>query len=167
MFSAGYGDTRYTVRNGGGWVNLTIGRVRVQDRGELTCVAKSPGGVDERNVTLIVQGGFAGSGSIRASENWPLILGLITGLLALLVLVLALCCCLCRRRQEHPLPKKLQETPNGDLSHPEKSLLTVVNPVQKPPRRYEDRPTELAELNRNLLDETSKYYLITKIMYMI
>lgn len=152
---SGYGDTRYTVRNGGGWVNLTIGRVRVQDRGELTCVAKSPGGVDERNVTLIVQGGFAGSGSIRASENWPLILGLITGLLALIVLVLALCCCLCRRRQEHPLPKKLQEAPNGDLNHPEKSLLTVVNPVQKPPRRYEDRPTELAELNRNLLDETT------------
>ena len=52
------------MRNEGGWVNLTIGRVKVQDHGELTCVAKSPGGVDERSVTLIVQGGFGGGGII-------------------------------------------------------------------------------------------------------
>lgn len=52
-----YGDSRYTVHTGGGWVNLTVGRVRAQDRGELTCVAKSFGGVDERNVSLVVPPG--------------------------------------------------------------------------------------------------------------
>uniref|UniRef100_A0A1B6KZX6 Ig-like domain-containing protein n=1 Tax=Graphocephala atropunctata TaxID=36148 RepID=A0A1B6KZX6_9HEMI len=149
-----YGDSRYTVREGGGWVNLTIGRVRVQDRGELTCVAKSPGGVDERNVTLLVSPGSGLPHSSRGGENWPLILGLITGLVALLVIVLVLCCCLCRRSRRRPPPKKMPDAPNGDLNHPEKSLLTVVNPVQKPPRRYEDRPAELAEVNRNLLDDT-------------
>lgn len=154
LIISGYGDSRYTIREGGGWVNLTIGRVRVQDRGELTCVAKSPGGVDERNITLIVPGSGVSGTTNKSSDNWPLFLGLITGLIALAVVVLTLCCCLCRKSPTQPRPKKLPETPNGDLSHPEKSLLTVVNPVQKPPRRYEDRPTELTEQNRNLLDDT-------------
>lgn len=66
-------------------------------------------------------------------------------------------------------------SPNGDVTHhvradgsdQQKSLLTVVNPVQKPPRRY-DHPagvpgqggtelSELSELNRNLLDDGSLY----------
>lgn len=54
----------------------------------------------------------------------------------------------------------IQVPDNGQISHQipatdqEKSLLTVVNPVQKPPRRYEPPPTQLSELNRNLLDDT-------------
>lgn len=51
----------------------------------------------------------------------------------------------------------LADAPNGDIAHPEKSLLTVVNPVQKPPRRYEEKPTELQEVNRQLLDETGEF----------
>lgn len=48
------GDPRYTIHKGGGWVNLTVGRVSARDRGELICVAQSPGGIDERIVTLVV-----------------------------------------------------------------------------------------------------------------
>lgn len=92
----------------------------------------------------------------RGGENWVLILGLMTGLVALVIVVVVLCCCLCRKRRPPPKNKK-PDAPNGDVPHGEKSLLTVVNPVQKPPRRYEDKPSELAELNRNLLDETGKH----------
>lgn len=60
-------------------------------------------------------------------------------------------------------------TANGDVTHhivmePEQQktlLITAVNPVQKPPRKYDSSPqsenggTELTELNRNLLDDNS------------
>lgn len=95
-------------------------------------------------------------GCYRGPQNWALILGLVTGLVALLVIVGVLCCCLCQRRRRRPIQVK-SDAPNGDITHQEKSLLTVVNPVQKPPRRYDDRPTELAEVNRNLLEDTGKF----------
>lgn len=157
----GYNDLRYSVRGDrNGWMNLTIIRVKPQDRGEFTCIAESQGGIDERNVTLIVRHYQTGGMFPRnPNDYWPLIMGLASGLIAVLLLALILCCCLCKRRSnEHPRPKKVPD--NGQISHQipandqEKSLLTVVNPVQKPPRRYEPPPTQLSELNRNLLDDT-------------
>ncbi|KAF6216344.1 hypothetical protein GE061_000685 [Apolygus lucorum] len=168
-----YGDLRYLIRSSSGenhrWFNLTITRVRPQDRGEFRCVAKSKGGVDERNITLVVepsQGGIIGPGVY--SDSWPLILGLIIGFIALLIIIVVLCCCFCRRREITPGKKSPVNglSPNGDVSHhigatseQEKSLLTV-NPVQKPPRRYEAQTppnagAEISELNRKLLDDGS------------
>lgn len=87
-------------------------------------------------------------------------------------------CFLCCRRAETIVAKKPPNnsiTANGDVTHhivmePEqqKTLLTAVNPVQKPPRKYDSSPqsdsggAEMTELNRNLLDDTSvlgKYQL--------
>lgn len=152
------------------WYNLTISQVSLQDKGIFRCIARSPGGTDERNITLTVDSdadGFIGVGN--NNESWPLIIGLSTGMIALFIVTAILCCWFCCRHKQsqskkssgNPLPS------NGDVLHhitnsneQEKSLLTV-NPVQKPPRRYEAQivsnndPVELSELNRKLLDENS------------
>lgn len=59
--------------------------------------------------------------------------------------------------------------PNGDISlegtaaEMEKSLITAVNPVVKPPRQYSVPPsvasgvTEVSEVNRTLLDNDSVF----------
>jgi hypothetical protein len=171
-----YGDVRYTITNGESrgnlWVNLTIIRLRPADRGVYKCVAKSSGGLDERNITVIVPttpDGFIITGS--TNDSWSLILGLIIGMVALLILVTVFCCCFCckRRKQQSEKTPGNGHSPNGDISHhisasseQEKSLLTVVNPVQKPPRRYESQTpstggTEMSELNKKLLDDGSMY----------
>jgi hypothetical protein len=172
-----YGDQRYVVTESTGntrWVNLTVTNVRNQDRGNYTCVTKSGGGVDERNVSLVVNyervpGAPGGSGGI--SETWLLIIGLVAGLLVLIVAGLLLSYSYCRRhhrsRNKNCSTKKAPSdgmlSSNGDISghvdgnEQEKSLLTKVNPVQKPPRRHE-RPsitssgTELTEMKFNFHD---------------
>ncbi|KAK9497448.1 hypothetical protein O3M35_004157 [Rhynocoris fuscipes] len=175
-----YGDLRYTITSSGDttrWINITVNRVRSKDHGEFRCVAESPGGIDERKVSLIVDNsGLDGfySGGNGTSDSWPLLIGLITGFVALLIIAIICFCCLCRKCQNDSLSplhhgKKSPGnglSPNGEISrHPsgtndqEKSLLAV-NPVQKPPRRYESQISpaggaELSELNRNLLDDGS------------
>jgi hypothetical protein len=176
-----YGDQRYVVTESTDktrWVNLTVTNVRNQDRGDYTCVAKSGGGVDERNVSLVVdyQQGAVGTAGDRGaiSGTWLLIIGLGAGLFAIAAIVL-LCYCYFRYHSNNSKNSSAKKAPsdvilssNGDISgyagnsEQEKSLLTKVNPVQKPPRRHE-RPsvtssgTELTEMNRSLLDNGSVF----------
>ncbi|KAL1129919.1 hypothetical protein AAG570_012863 [Ranatra chinensis] len=171
-----YGDQRYTIKASGEsvrWVNLTVNRVRPQDRGEFTCVAKSVGGTDQRNVTLSVPAGSGGSPATSlVGASWPWIIGSVTGIVALVIVVVVLCCCFCRKK-ERPAGKKGSGnglSPNGDIGHhrivvspeQEKCLLPGVNPIKKPPRVTngdKKQPSvtgsELSEQNRNLLDEGS------------
>nr|CAD7449737.1 unnamed protein product [Timema bartmani] len=158
------------------WLNLTVMNVQTEDSGEYTCVAKSPGGMEERNVSLRVNGAMGSGGGILrdggySHDMWALIIGLIVGAVIILVLILVvLIFCCCRKKKHLPMKKNPSEgvSSNGDISCPqgsmseEKSLLTVVNPVQKPPRRVE-RPsvtsagTEPTNLTCNLLDNGSAY----------
>lgn len=175
-----YGDQRYVVTESTDktrWVNLTVTNVRNQDRGDYTCVAKSSGGVDERNVYLLVnyQRVAAGAADVQTGQ-WPLIIGLVAGFLFIIAGVLVLTYCYCRRRSSSK-NCSAKKTPsdgilssNGDVggytgsSEQEKSLLTKVNPVQKPPRRHE-RPsgnssgTEPTEMKSSLLDSGSVFYV--------
>lgn len=177
-----YGDQRYIVTDSISstrWVNLTVTNVRNQDRGDYTCVAKSNGGVDERNVTLIVHYQRGGIGAVGGrgtmAEAWPLILGLVIGVIFLIAVILLITFCYCRHRGNNNKNCNTKKVPsdgmlssNGDISgyaghsEQEKSLLTKVNPVQKPPRRHE-RPsvtssgTELTEMKCNLLDNGSVF----------
>lgn len=181
-----YGDQRYLVTESTGktrWVNLTVTNVRNQDRGDYTCVAKSAGGVDERNVLVIYQrGAVVGPGDTGiVSNQWPLIMGLVAGLLFLCAGMLLATYCYCKRRgSTNSKSCNTQKTcgdgisfPNGDIggytgsSEQEKSLLTKVNPVQKPPRRHERPPatspgSEPTEVKSSLLDNGSVFckYLI-------
>ncbi|KAJ9598172.1 hypothetical protein L9F63_011158, partial [Diploptera punctata] len=148
-----YGDQRYIVTDAVSstrWVNLTVTNVRNQDRGEYTCVAKSNGGVDERNVTLIVQyqrGMSAGTGGKNALvDAWTLVGGLITGVIFLLATVLFLLYCYCRHRGNDDKNCSAKKVPSDGMmssnNEQEKSLLTKVNPVTS-------SGTELTEIKCN------------------
>jgi hypothetical protein len=175
-----FADQKYVVTDSSHdtrWVNLTITNVRSQDRGGYMCVAKSGGGIDERNVSLVVhhQRGVTGvTGSkVGLSDAWSLIIGLVAGLLLLIAFVLLLSYCYCRRRSgtnKNCNTKKASSdgmlSSNGDVSgyagnsEQEKSLLTKVNPVQKPPRRHEGQSltnagAEPTEMKCSLLDNGS------------
>jgi hypothetical protein len=175
-----YGDQRYVVTESTDktrWVNLTVTNVRNQDRGDYTCVAKSGGGVEERNISLVVhyQRGAVGTAGDKGvmSGTWLLIIGMVAVLLFLIAAV-GLICCYLRHRSSNKncntkkAPSDGMLSSNGDISgyagnsEQEKSLLTKVNPVQKPPRRHE-RPsgtnsgTELTEMKCSLLDNGSVF----------
>ncbi|XP_071452449.1 uncharacterized protein [Hetaerina americana] len=163
------------------WSNWTIANLRSSDRGDYTCVAKNPAGMSERNVTLIVGGAGAGGdgggvlGGAIGMDALPVIIGVILGLLLLLLiaaLIFFCCCCQRRWKSNRRMARNKKNdvlSPNGEIvgngnTEQEKSLLTVVNPVQKPPRRYESQPScnnmEITELNRTLLDTTGTLPLV-------
>lgn len=157
----------------GRWVNLTVMDVRLSDEGEYMCVARNPGGVAEAKLRLEVVGAGSRAGGMLGgtiSDAWPLILGLVSGMVVLLVIVVVLVFCYCRTkdpRTNNNNKKAMGEgvSSNGDLSYhsgpgseQEKSLITVVNPVQKPPRRYETLSTSTPnefEMRATLLDNGS------------
>lgn len=156
------------------WVNLTLVNMGPNDaKGDFKCVAQNGAGIEERNVTFGVfknGSGLIGSGAV--SDNWGLLIILLCAVIILLSLLLLFCCCFCRKRTsalDRAKAKKSHNglSPNGDVHHitadsteQGKSLLTVVNPLQKPPRRYDQNSptfngttTEMTELNRKVLDE--------------
>lgn len=171
------------------WLNLTINRLRIQDEGDYSCVATSAGGIDERNMTVLLKQGSGGPIILGADQMtgdvWLLLLCLIFGIICALVLLIVLCCICCRRNNNNDaaaISKKHNvNCSNGDVNHvsgrtaefgetdQRKNLLTTINPVQKPPRKYGDSPTpandvntELTELmNRNLLDDASVIGMIS------
>lgn len=102
-------------------------------------------------------------------ETWLLILFTILGIVLIMLLItIILWCCVCKKRT----PERRKGDPlagNGEISlgetthEMEKSLITAVNPVVKPPRQYSVPPsvasgvTEVSEVNRTLLDNDSVY----------
>lgn len=150
------------------WSNLTIIKISFQDGGEYKCTAKNPGGIEERNITLKVSNSYMPlfpTGSSTDTFNLVLFIVLALVILALLVIVL-LWCCVCRRRNVRHA-KGNSMSPNGDISlegtgtEMEKSLITAINPVEKPPRQYPPSVasgvTEVSEVNRTLLDNDSVF----------
>lgn len=150
------------------WLNLTIVNAGSTDNGEYLCVAKNPGGVEESAVTLeIAHNTVPGIIIPKGMDNnmMPVLIGVSCTAAILLIILVLLCYCCCRRRGSE---KKKADTSNGDaliegsvIPEMEKSLISAVNPVTKPPRRYEVPPsitsggTEMSELNKTLLDNDS------------
>lgn len=164
-FTAREYNGNYTVSH------LTIINVSYRDRGEYKCVAKNPGGEDERNVSLVVHGSDAGvfGNHSPLGNDMLLIIILSVGaiILLIIILVLVICCCKRTRRDNAVLSKnrgihQSSEFINMD-GHPEmqKALITDVNPVVKPPRQYSVPPsvtsggTEVSEAKKMLIDEES------------
>ncbi|KAK0074103.1 hypothetical protein PV325_008775, partial [Microctonus aethiopoides] len=144
------------------WLNLTIIDIMPNDKGEYICVAKSPGGIVEKNVSLSIIGD--NENGRNGIISLPLALGLGITLLILLIFILTLCAWYCRRRNVHQDEKNTDVTSleHHGLGEQEKSLITAINPVVKPPRRYEapsvtSHGTEMTELNRTLLDSDSVF----------
>ncbi|CAK9804693.1 Pxn [Anthophora plagiata] len=155
-------DKNYILRLSEDWLNLTIPDATPSDKGDYVCLAKSPGGNTEKNVTLVIAGDIIGGND----NMFPLQIVLLLGLSTLLVIIFAatVCVCYCRRRRTRHDEKSLEATTmeHHGLGEQEKSLITTINPVVKPPRRYEapsvtSHGTEMTELNRTLLDNDSVF----------
>ncbi|XP_046970645.1 uncharacterized protein LOC124537788 [Vanessa cardui] len=149
------------------WVNLTIFDAGSSDNGEYLCVAKNAGGVEERSLTLAIAHAPPGIVAPPGMDNsmLPVLIGISCTAAILLIILVILCYYCCRRRGS----EKKNDNVNGEaliegsvIPEMEKSLITAVNPVTKPPRRY-DAPlsissaTEMSELNKTLLDNDSVF----------
>ncbi|EZA55253.1 Leucine-rich repeat-containing protein [Ooceraea biroi] len=155
-------DRGYMLASSHDWLNLTILDATSSDKGDYVCHAKSPGGDAERNVTLAIVGD-----TLSGRENFislPLAIGLGVTALCLFIVTVVLCVCYCRRRRIRHDEKGLEAASleHHGLGEQEKSLITTINPVVKPPRRYEapsvtSHGTEMTELNRTLLDNDSVF----------
>ncbi|KAM3956319.1 leucine-rich repeat, immunoglobulin-like domain-containing kekkon 5 protein isoform 1-T2 [Aphomia sociella] len=166
------GEIKYDIASSNNdnskWVNLTILDAGSTDNGEYLCVAKNQGGVEEKSTSLIVTHIKPDVIPPSGMDNsmLPVLIGITTTAAILLICLIILCYYCCRRRVSE---KKKADVSNGEaliegsvIPEMEKSLITAVNPVTKPPRRY-DAPasitsgTELSELNRTLLDNDFVY----------
>lgn len=159
---------------------LKIVGVKSSDKGVYVCSATNMGGKDDVEMQLIVPTPVVNKGAIaNTSSNMLLVICMIAIiLLSILIIIALVLCCYCRRVKKFSKNGSISE--NGlvsgkimDKSHPnsdsmlegsvimemQKSLLTEVNPVEKPPRRAElDSSGDLIEdgheLKKTLLDET-------------
>ncbi|XP_059061096.1 uncharacterized protein LOC131853994 [Achroia grisella] len=166
------GELKYNIASSSNdnskWVNLTVLDAGSTDSGEYLCVAKNQGGMEERNVILVVTHINHDVISPTGMDNdmLPLLIGTVATAAILLIVIIVLCYFCCRRRMSE---KKKANVSNGEaliegsvIPEMEKSLNTAVNPVIKPPRRYDAPPsitsgTELLELNKTLLDNDFIY----------
>ncbi|KRT85853.1 Immunoglobulin [Oryctes borbonicus] len=152
------------------WNNLTIINFNYRDKGEYKCVAKNPGGITERNVTLLISGSML-DGTYGGQRNYvPLIIGLLIGALVLLIFIFVLIYCCCRRtgRDTNVMAKNRSLSQSNEFvsldGHHEmgKALITEVNPIVKPPRQQSvpasviSGGTEVSE-TKKMLDEDSIY----------
>lgn len=161
--------------------DLTIVGVRTSDKGTYTCVASNRGGKDEANIVLAVPSSpFGGAGS--NSGQFPKLLLIVCliaiGFLLLLLIVVFLFCCYCRRVKKYNkngsisenglVASKIDKSQNESMleggsviMEMQKSLLTEVNPVEKPPRRADVESNGAIdtddghEVKKTLLDETA------------
>lgn len=167
---------------------LTILGVRAADRGTYTCIATNTGGRAMSNVQLTlapVSEVINGLGVIGSTAGIPttdptnllLIVCLVAIiLLSMLIVVVLILCCYCRRVKKYSkngsisenglVTSKIDRSQDGSMlegsviMEMQKSLLTEVNPVEKPPRRNEIDgkcvgADDGQELKKTLLDEQS------------
>nr|XP_036232011.1 uncharacterized protein LOC106625404 [Bactrocera oleae]XP_036232013.1 uncharacterized protein LOC106625404 [Bactrocera oleae]XP_036232014.1 uncharacterized protein LOC106625404 [Bactrocera oleae] len=164
---------------------LRIFNVRASDKGVYTCIAENRGGKAEAEFQLIVDGDFfgalegigvgMGASTTDTQSNFLLVICLIVITVLLIVMcVLLIACWYCRRARSYQkdatmmsenglISTKMDKTNSSMLEgsvimEMQKSLLTEVNPVEKPPRRTElenvDGSDEGHEIKKTLLDES-------------
>jgi hypothetical protein len=163
---------------------LTIVGLRSSDAGKYVCRAMNRGGDDEFEFVLEVP--TTKDIFVPASSNtFFMILCIIVGVLFIILFTIVILCCYCRRATKYhqknpssdntllmtqtngPTTKLNGKTQQNDsildsgsvIMEMQKSLLTEVNPVEKPPRRTEVDAIEkdaddISEMKQTLLDET-------------
>lgn len=163
----------FTAKNNNGqytWNNLTITNLSYKDRGEYRCIAKNPGGEDEKNVTLVIDSDLLLGVMTGIGQSSALIIGLSVGLIILLAIILIMACLFCRKTNRHGFPSKRRDL--GSSSNEcinmsahldmKKGLITEVNPICKPPRTTVPDSvigggTEVSDVKKNLLDNESVF----------
>ncbi|XP_013200762.1 uncharacterized protein LOC106143263 [Amyelois transitella] len=168
-----FGELRYVITENTmdliRWVNLTIVHVRYSDRGNYTCVAENPGGRDEKSLMLILSK-YGGIGTIAGmdTDSFAILIGCVIAILIIFSTVLFICYFTTQNNDIKRLIKTDTRSSNGEAliegsvaSEGDKALKADVNPVTKPPRKYEAPPsftsdvTEMSELNKTLLENES------------
>ncbi|KAG0706565.1 Leucine-rich repeat-containing protein 24 [Chionoecetes opilio] len=119
--------------------SLTVTYVSEDDLTYYTCVAENKAGLVERNVSLVTAApSITGAITPLAGPDWYLIIGVVVGGVLLLLLV-CICVCVCVRRRRRRTPKPKVNGTAGS-SHIRHENVMIVNPVEKPPRKYEKVP---------------------------
>lgn len=161
-----FGEIRYIVTDNTldliRWVNLTILHARYSDRGNYTCVAENPGGVDEKTLTLVLSK-YSGAGKIAGMDvdSFAIMVSSLTAIVIIFGAVLVLCHCSTHTSEMKRLIKTDTRSSNGDAliegsvtSEPEKLVKSEI--VCKANKKYDstltDQATEMSELNKTLLD---------------
>lgn len=167
---------------------LVIVGVKTEDRGTYTCIATNTGGETKADTHVAVPPvlesldglGFIGSTAGIPTTNPSNVLFIVCLiaiiLLILLILIVLILCCYCRRVKKYSkngsisenglVSSKVDRSTDGSMlegsviMEMQKSLLTEVNPVEKPPRRNDTDGKSLPsddvqEIKKTLLDEQS------------
>lgn len=164
---------------------LTIVGLRSVDHGRYVCKAENRGGRDEYAIQLDIPADYTKGGAFvpPTSNTFFMILCVIVGVLFIILFTIAILCCYCKRvnkydkkpssdnallmsQQNGPTTKLNGKTQSDSIldggsviMEMQKSLLTEVNPVEKPPRRTEVDSIEkdsddISDVKQTLLDET-------------
>ncbi|XP_063831819.1 uncharacterized protein LOC135081030 [Ostrinia nubilalis] len=168
-----FGEIRYVMTENTvdliRWVNLTILHARYSDRGNYTCVAENPGGRDEKTLTLVLSK-YSGAGTIAGmdADSFAILVGCLIAIVIIFGATLFVCYYTTQNNEIKRLIKTDTRSSNGDAliegsvaSEIDKGFKTEVNPITKPPRKFEPPPsltckaTEMSELNKTLLDNDS------------
>lgn len=168
--------------------DLIIVGVKTEDRGTYACFAVNTGGESKVEVHVVVPPvleSLDGLGMITSTAgipttNQPNLLFVICLiaiiLLILLIFLVLILCCYCRRVKKYSkngsisenglVTSKVDRSTDGSMlegsviMEMQKSLLTEVNPVEKPPRRSDTDgrsipSDDIQEIKKTLLDEQS------------
>lgn len=168
-----FGEIRYVMTENTidliRWVNLTILHARYSDRGNYTCVSENPGGRDEKTLTLVLSK-YTGAGTIAGmdADSFAILVGCLIAIVIIFGATLVVCYYTTQNNEIKRLIKTDTRSSNGEAliegsvaSEIDKGFKTEVNPISKPPRKYEAPPsitckaTEMSELNKTLLDNDS------------
>ncbi|XP_050690246.1 uncharacterized protein LOC126982294 [Eriocheir sinensis] len=128
--------------------SLTVTHVKDDDLTYYTCVAENMAGLVERNVSLVTAApSHTGAITPPAGPDLYLIIGVAAGGCLLLLLV-CLCVCLCvRRRRRRQRTTKPKVNGAAGATHTRHENVMIVNPVEKPPRKYEKVPQTDLEMS--------------------
>lgn len=175
---------------------LTITGLKHQDKGTYTCKASNKGGREEVDMTLDIPADVLHKGSFvpQSGNYFFMIICIVVGVLFIILFTIVILCCYCKRVNKYQKNAtvidnaRLMANSNGPatkingkqssndsildggsvIMEMQKSLLTEVNPVEKPPRRNEMDCIEkdshlhddLNDVKQTLLDETafSEYF---------
>lgn len=173
----------YAVRTNGKDTNevlvseLTIVGVKPSDRGSYVCKATNPGGTDESEQFFDLTSPVPEVRPNRTNDILWIVLFVVLAILVVLILVIMVLCCVCRKTRRFKknssisenglMNSKMDKSADGSvldggsvIMEMQKSLLTEVNPVEKPPRRSDIEATdkndydEGHEVKKTLLEET-------------
>ncbi|KAL4703357.1 hypothetical protein ACJJTC_013123, partial [Scirpophaga incertulas] len=164
-----FGEIRYTLSENTidliRWVNLTILNARYSDKGNYTCIAENPGGRDEKMLLLILSK-YNGSMIIGLdTDSFAILIGCLVAIVIIFGAAMIVCYHSAQNNETKRLIKTDTRSSNGEAlidpsvaSDLEKGLKAEINPVTKPPRKYDaassitNKGTEMSEFNKNLLE---------------